>query len=137
MNDQNSDNNSDWKDCAPGTLTSLSTRLKRNGRRETIVKATMLAAALLLTIGAGRMFLQNSGNDPGQPMMYAGISCNDVQAQLAQWKKGELDEATADRIDKHLELCGSCAAKARALQAQRERIRAAVVAGLPKDLQDN
>jgi hypothetical protein len=136
MNNQNSDN-SDWKDCAPGTLTSLSAGLRRNGRRETIVKATMLAAAVLLTIGAGRMFLQNSGNDSGQPMMYAGIACDDVQAKLAQWKKGELDETTAARIDEHLELCGSCAAKARALQAQRERIRAAVVAGLPRDSQDN
>ena len=137
MNDQNSDNNGDWKDCTPGTLTSLSSRLVRNRRRGTLVKATLLATAVLLTINAGRVFLQNSGNDPGQPMMYAGISCNDVQAQLAQWKKGELDEATAARIDKHLELCGSCAAKARALQAQRERIRAAVVAGLPKDFEDN
>lgn len=137
MNDQNSDNNSGWKDCAPGTLASLSTRLSRNHRRETIRKATMLAAAVLLTIGAGRMFLLNSGNDPGQPMMYAGIACDDVQAKLAQWKKGELDEATVARIDKHLELCGSCAAKARALQAQRERIGNVVVAGLPKDFEDN
>lgn len=137
MNDQNSDNNSDWTDCAPGTLTSLSTRLQRNRRRETIVKATMLAAAALLTIGAGRMFLQNSGNDPLQPMMYTGIACDDVVSKLSQWKKGELDEATAARIDEHLELCGSCAAKARALQAQRERIKDVVVAGLPKDFEDN
>ena len=137
MNDQNSDNNGDWKDCTPGTLTSLSSRLVRNRRRGTLVKATLLATAVLLTINAGRLFLQNSGNDPGQPMMYAGIACDDVQAKLAQWKKGELDEATAARIDKHLELCGSCAAKARALQAQRERIGDVVVAGLPKDFEDN
>lgn len=137
MNNQDSHNNSDWKACTPGTLTSLSMRLKRNRQRGTIMKATMLAAAVLLTIGAGRMLFQVRHDDPRQPTMYAGISCGDVQSKLADWKKGQLDEATATRIDEHLELCSVCAAKAKALQAKRDCTTNAVMVALATEVNSN
>ena len=136
MHQQEDTNTNDWQACPPGTLTSLSTRLVRSRRRENIFKVAMLAAVVVVAIGAGRTFLRSNEAGQNQPMMYAGISCDDVRSQLPQWKTGKLDAPTSARIEAHLKLCGSCANLAKELQAERHRSTDAIVAAITPNLQN-
>ena len=116
MNQDNTKFSDDWKACPPGTLTALSSQLTQKRRRAMIVKVTMLAAVVVGAIGI-RQFIEHRDN---QVIIYGGISCHDVRTQLAQWKRGQLDETTTEQINDHLKLCSSCAAHASALQARRQ-----------------
>lgn len=90
----------------------------------------MLAVVVVVAIGAGRILLRSNEPGPNQPMMYAGISCDDVRSQLPAWKKGKLDESISARIEAHLKLCGSCASLAKERQAERHRSVGQVVAAI-------
>ncbi len=94
-----------WETCPPGEIARVaaSARSQRQVRR---VQAWTLAStvALLAVIGGWQFF---RAADPVENA-YGGIVCSDVREALPDFVDRQLDEAMAQKVQRHLALCPAC-----------------------------
>ncbi len=109
--------NGGWKNCETGEITRLVGALKSRRRIQFARRAASVATVVVLLIGSTVFF---SRPEP-TAMNYGGISCEQVIANAAQFVRGELSRATADRIQLHLEHCEPCRRKIERMRASSER----------------
>lgn len=67
--------------------------------------------------------------------MVEKISCEDVLAELYQYLDREVDPATSEIIDQHLEHCRECFSRAEFEKRLRARVADAVETEVPDDVQ--
>lgn len=109
--------NDGWSPCPKGTLTGLSSTLKRRERIQRLQRVSSLVAMLLVAIAAGTWFANRS---PDVPMenRYGGITCTEVRDSLPQMVSGKAEKGLVAKINAHLAECPRCAEMARKMKEQ-------------------
>ncbi|QDS88678.1 hypothetical protein EC9_28690 [Rosistilla ulvae] len=112
----------DWTRCAPGTLSQFVRRQRRERRRKT-VRRVVLPTLLVGCLGLG-VWAQTDPNAP-TPCPFGVMDCGEIQAQLPQYVRGDLEPETQDAFQRHIEQCPACSAKMRELENPQSPVAAA------------
>jgi hypothetical protein len=108
--------NDAWIACPDGELARFAAR--RRSRRRAHQLGTVAVIAIAMLIGqrwfAGGIPAVLHPLDPS----YGGIVCSDVHAKLDRFIDGQLDAATAARIEAHVEQCPPCGSLLAAARAR-------------------
>ena len=121
----------DWLPCPPGTLTGLSSGLKRHERWTQFRRVSSVAAALMIVVAAGVWY---SNQQPAAPdnFSYGGITCVEVRDSLPKMMDGSASEELMMKVQAHLAECPRCAELAKKM---KEREMHAATESMPYDPQ--
>ncbi len=97
-------NQDQWESCQAGEIRGLVARLRSRRRVRSAQDVALWASALVVIAGSYLFVSSRTGTDRGQAVM----SCSDVRQHAEAFLAGQLDQATAERIRKHVEACPDC-----------------------------
>lgn len=95
-----------WEECPRGTLSGLSTCLRRRQCRQQIARISGVLSVVLMTVAAGWYTLRST-SEPGESH-YGGITCSEVHDSVPAYLAGELEPAVIERINAHFSECSGC-----------------------------
>jgi len=111
-----------WGPCPPGTLGRIAAERPGQDGSDWLLRGIGATAVVLFVLAVGYIFVNRFG--PVPEYRYGGITCTKVRQMMPAFAAGDLDEQTADKIRKHLDLCVYCEdAYRRMLQRQVARRR--------------
>lgn len=117
---QDFDGNSDWEDCAPGTITGLMKRLKAERRRKSVVRfgppVVLTVMLVLVAWNFGGVASSPSLQGPVREFDFGGVTCSEVQDSILQFAMGELEPVKQDAFAVHFQHCPVCRTKLEAMQ---------------------
>lgn len=98
----------DWDACEAGELRRVVWQMKSRRRNQNIVRIGGLAVILLLCAFAGTLIWQQF--NASDRFDYGGITCKEVQDQMADYSRGKVSPKLAHQIRIHLSKCPNCRA---------------------------
>ncbi|QDS94513.1 hypothetical protein FF011L_32920 [Roseimaritima multifibrata] len=117
---QDFDGNSDWEDCAPGTITGLMKRLKAERRRKSVVRfgppVVLTVMLVLVAWNFGGVASSPSLQNPVGEFDFGGVTCSEVQDSMLEFALGELEPVKQDAFTVHFQKCPACRTKLEAMQ---------------------
>lgn len=96
----------EWIPCPPGKLAKLAGQERVRQRRQFLVRAGSVCGAVVAAVGMSWLAYRRFGT-PMDPI-HAGIACSRVRELGPRFLRGQLDEALAKQINRHLALCEPC-----------------------------
>lgn len=105
----------DWLPCPPGTLTGLSSALKRQERWAQVQRVSSVAGALLIAVAAGVWFSNQQAPAPDN-FSFGGITCMEVRDSLPKMMDGSASEELMMKVQVHLAECPQCAELAKKMK---------------------
>jgi hypothetical protein len=101
----NSQHDSTWRPCPPGTLRSFAQGERSRSRRRTLTTLGSGIAAIVLMVLIGTWAFNQGG--VGEPS-FGGITCTEVRSHAKEFMSGSLDAETSQQIRVHLQQCAPC-----------------------------